>query len=99
MRNTVYVVGTYITPLVAALVGGYVFTWGFTVAGITLLVMLGSSFHTAETAMLLLAFPVFLAIFLAGFTCLYPVRAWLEQLLAGTVMTVAAQVLQARLLY
>ena len=54
--------------LVVALLGGYLFTWGVTTLGVTVLVALGVAFHEAETSLLLLAFLIFLAVFLWAFS-------------------------------
>ncbi|MFC3117059.1 iron uptake protein [Cellvibrio fontiphilus] len=87
-----------INRIAAALVGGYAFTWGFTALGIAGLVALGVDFHEAETAVLLLAFLVFLTLFLWVFATSRIARAWL--LLGGgaVLMTAAAWALQRVLL-
>lgn len=54
--------------LIAALFGGYLFTWGVTTLGVTVLVALGVAFHEAETSLLLLAFLILLAVFLWAFS-------------------------------
>ena len=54
--------------VVVALVGGYAFTWGFVALGIAGLTALGSDFHEAEMLLLLVAFIVYLGLFLWAFT-------------------------------
>ncbi len=51
-----------------ALVGGYAFTWGFVALGIAVLTASDVGFHEAEMALLLLAFIVYLGLFLWAFT-------------------------------
>tara|TARA_B100001250_G_scaffold410726_1_gene437758 strand:+ start:659 stop:1012 length:354 start_codon:yes stop_codon:yes gene_type:complete len=54
----------YLTPLLTAFAGGYLFTWGFVSLVIVVLSAGGSDFHAAEQTALLLAVPVFLVLFL-----------------------------------
>ncbi|MDX5410678.1 MAG: iron uptake protein [Thauera sp.] len=67
---------TVVARIAAAVLGGYAFTWGVTALGTVLLVALGTDFHEAETAMLLLAFLVFLGVFLWAFAAPRLVRVW-----------------------
>lgn len=87
-----------INRIAAALIGGYAFTWGFAALGIAGLVALGVDFHEAEMAVLLLAFLVFLALFLWVFATNRVARAWV--LLGGgaVLMITAALALQRALL-
>jgi hypothetical protein len=87
-----------INRITASLVGGYAFTWGFTGLGIVLLVALGVDFHEAETAMLLLAFLVFLGLFLWAFAAASMVRVWVSLIGGATLMTAATWALQRALL-
>ena len=50
-----------------ALLGSYVFTWGFVALMMAGLPAMGVDFHETETAAMLLAFPVFLVLFLWTF--------------------------------
>lgn len=80
-----------ISNLVAAsLLGGYAFTWGFTALGIAALVALGVDFHEAETGMLLLAFLIFLAVFLWAFSTSSLARVWGLLVGGGAIMLGAA---------
>jgi len=76
--------------LVAALLGGYAFTWGFTALGVAALVALGVDFHEAETALLLLAFLVFLVLFLWAFAATQLTRVWAVLGGGALCMTAAA---------
>lgn len=84
--------------IIAAILGGYAFTWGFSVLGITSLVALGIDFHEAETGLSLIAFLVFLGLFLWAFAAKSMIRVWL--LLAGgaAIMMLIGTVLQNSLL-
>lgn len=54
---------------ICTLLGAYFFSWALTAFGIVILVALGVDFHEAETAMILIAFLVFLPLFLWAFAC------------------------------
>lgn len=83
--------------LVAAILGGYAFTWGFSAFAITVLVMLGVDFHEAETGISLLAFLVYLGLFFWTFATASMTRAW--SVLAGgaVLMYLAATLIQSSL--
>lgn len=89
---------SYLSRIAAALFGGYAFTWGFTVLGIASLVALGVDFHEAETGVLILAFLVFLGMFLWTFATASLVRVWLVLAGGAAVMTGAAWALQRAIL-
>lgn len=84
--------------IAASLVGGYAFTWGFTALGIAGLVALGVDFHEAETGVLLVAFLVFLSIFLWAFATASVLRVWVLLGGGGLLLTTAAWALQRALL-
>jgi len=84
--------------LVAALLGGYAFSWGFTALGVSGLVALGVDFHEAETALLLLAFLVFLSLFLWAFAAASITRIWAVLGGGALFMSAAALGLQHLLL-
>ncbi len=73
----------------AALFGGYAFTWGFTALFIAGSVGLGIDFHEAETAAMLLAFIVYLGLFIWAFAAANLYRVW-KVLGGGAVFMVAA---------
>lgn len=78
----------------AALLGGYGFTWGFCALGIAAFAALGVSFHEAETGVMLVAFLLFLGLFLWTFAAKSMVKVW--SVLAGgaVLMTGAALAIQ-----
>ncbi|WP_232540106.1 iron uptake protein [Azohydromonas aeria] len=82
----------------AGLLGGYAFCWSFTALGITALVALGVDFHEAETALLLLAFVLFLLLFLWAFSARSVARAWTLLGAGAVLMSAAAWGLQRFLL-
>ena len=84
--------------IAAAIVGGYVFTWGFSALGIAGLTGLGVDFHESETAIRLLAFLVYLGLFLWSFAAASLVRVWAVLAGGGAAMTLAALALQRALL-
>ena len=69
--------------VLAGVLGSYAFTWGFAGAGIAALVGLGVGYHDAEMGVLMLAFFVFLALFLWAFAARSLLRVWLT-LMGGT---------------
>lgn len=79
---------TVASRIAAAILGGYAFTWGVASLGTVLLVALGVAFHEAETAMLLLAFLLFLGVFLWAFAAPRLARVW--AVLAGGAMLMLA---------
>lgn len=84
--------------LAAALLGGYAFTWGFVALGVAGLVALGVEFAEAETALLLLAFLVFLPLFLWACTETSLARVWAVLGGGAVLMTAAAWGVQQVLL-
>ena len=88
-----------IARVTAGLGGGYAFTWGVTALGTALLVALGVAFHEAETAMLLLAFLVFLVVFLWAFAAPSLARVGLVLTGGAALMLAAAWGLQQVLLF
>ncbi|MBD3633503.1 MAG: iron uptake protein [Methylophaga sp.] len=84
--------------IIAAILGGYAFTWGFSVLGITSLVALGIDFHEAETGLSLIAFLVFLGLFLWAFAAKSMIRVWLVLAGGAAIMMLIGTVLQNSLL-
>ena len=62
--------------VLAALLGGYALTWGVVAAGVAGMVALGVDCHEAETAMMLLAFVVFVGVFVWAFAAHSLWRLW-----------------------
>ena len=81
----------------AALLGGYAFTWGFTAFGIAGLVVLGMEFHEAEMGIYLLAFLLYLGLFVWAFAAASLTRVWVVFVGGTTLMTLAALALQRTL--
>lgn len=84
--------------VIAAILGGYAFTWGFCVLGITTLVAMGVDFHEAETGLSLVAFLVFLGLFLWTFAVKSMIRVWLVLAGGSAVMMLIGTLLQNSLL-
>jgi len=82
----------------ASVLGGYALTIGFAAAGITVLVALGVDFHEAETGVNLLAFLVFLTLFLWSFTTPSLWRVWVVLLGGALLLNGVALALQHWLL-
>lgn len=80
------------------LLGGWSFTWGFSVLGITALVALGQPYDEAHTAVMLLAFLVFLGVFCWSFTTGSVVRAWGALVGGAALMTGGAWLIQQALI-
>jgi hypothetical protein len=76
-----------VSRIAAALLGGYAFVWGFTTLGVILGMRLGAAFGDALTATGLLAFLVFLGVFLWSFVARSVMRVWLVLAGGGVLMT------------
>jgi hypothetical protein len=87
-----------IARIAASLVGGYLFTYGAASIGVAGLVSLGIGFHEAEKSVLMLAFPLFLGVFLWAFACASLARVWAVLAGGGALMTAAAWALQRAIL-
>ncbi len=84
----------HITSRIAAsLLGGYLFVWGFVTLGITLQLHAGVSWADARTAVFLLAFLVYLAVFCWAFAAASLARVWAALAGGGALMTAAAWLL------
>ena len=88
----------HLNRIAAAVLGGYAFTWGFTALAIAALVGIGIDFHQAETGALMLAFLVFLAVFLWAFAAASMLRVWTVLAGGAAVMLGLAWTLQRMLL-
>lgn len=87
-----------VNRVLSALLGGYVFTWGFSSLGIAGLAALGVDFHEAETGVLMLAFLVFLGVFLWAFASSSVARVWAVLAGGGVLMTLSAWLIQQSML-
>lgn len=87
-----------VSRILAALLGGYAFVWGFSSLGIAGLAALGVDFHEAETGVLMLAFLVFLCVFLWAFASTSVARVWVVLAGGGGLMTLSAWLVQQNML-
>ncbi|WP_320820736.1 hypothetical protein [Thalassolituus sp.] len=85
---------SYVTPVVAAFLGGYLFTWGLVSLLISGMVYLGGDFHNAETIGFLLAFPIFLFMFFWNFIRQTSWLPYVMTFVGGAIMTTLAYGLQ-----
>jgi hypothetical protein len=88
----------HLSRIAAAVLGGYAFTWGFTTLGIAGLVALGVEYHDAEAGTLILAFLVFLGMFLWAFAAASVVRVWAIMAGGAALMIGAGLALQQALI-
>lgn len=84
--------------VVAALLGGYAFTWGLTALALAALFAVGVNFHEAEVGVYLLAFVVYLGLFLWAFAAKSLTRVWTLFGVGAVVTTAAAWALQRAVL-
>lgn len=82
-----------LSRIAASLLGGWVFTWGFVSLGISLLVAVGVRYGDAQTLLYLLAFLVFLGMFLWSFAAASVLRVWLVLAGGGGAMAGSAWLL------
>jgi ABC-type transport system involved in multi-copper enzyme maturation permease subunit len=87
MRNSPVSRAEILARVLASLLGGYGFVWGFSVLGIALLVAAGMEFPQASTLVMLLAFLVFLVLFCWSFTAASVLRVWVVLAGGGVAMT------------
>lgn len=88
-----------LSRLAAALLGGYVLTWGAAALFMAASVALGMGFHDAEAIALILAFVFFLAVFLWSFARPLGARVGLTLVGTGLVMGALALGVQRLLLF
>jgi len=77
----------------SALLGGYIFVWGFSSLIVALNLFLGGDYDEGLTLAYMLAFLVFIVAFLWAFAATSLTRVWLILAGGGTAMTVAAWML------
>jgi hypothetical protein len=87
-----------VARIAAAVLGGYAFCWGFIALGVAGLFALGMPFHDAEQLASILAFLLYLVIFLWAFATPRLLRAWALLLGGGGLMAGLASVLQQLLI-
>lgn len=79
-----------VSRVLASVLGGYAFCWGFVTLGIVLLLLAGVPYGEAQIALYLLAFLVFLVAFLWSFAATNLVRVWAVLAGGGVAMTALA---------
>ena len=84
--------------MTAAVFGAYGFTWGFAAAGVAALVGLGVDYHDAEMGVLMLAFLVFLGLFLWSFAAASIARVWAVLAGGAALLFTAAWAIQRAIL-
>lgn len=80
--------------VLAALVGGYAFCWGFIALGIAALFAVGMEFHDAEHLASMLAFLLYLGVFLWAIAARSLARVWLTLTGGGAAMAALASLWQ-----
>ncbi len=78
--------------VLGSLLGAYVFSWRISALGTVLLVALGVAYDTAHSLFMLLAFLVFLGVFLWAFAAEKLAQVWLVLVGGGTAMSVVMAV-------
>lgn len=82
----------------AGIFGSYAFTWGFAAAGVAALVGLGVDYHDAEMGVLMLAFLLFLGLFLWSFAATSIARVWAVLASGAALLFTAAWAIQRAIL-
>lgn len=84
--------------IAAAILGGYVITWGFMALCVALLFAAGMEFHDAESLGSIIGFLVYLSVFLWAFVSPNLKVVWLLLIGSGALMTVSASLIQSLLI-
>lgn len=88
-----------VTARVAAgIFGAYAFTWALTAAGVAALVGLGVPYHDAEMGVIMMAFLVFLGLFLWSFIATRIAHVWAVLVSGASLLLTAAWGIQRALL-
>lgn len=83
-----------VSRILAAIFGCYAFVWGVVALGVAALNGLGVEYHAAEQAMMILAFILYLVLFLWTFAAASLWRVWLVLVPGSAVMLAVAWQLQ-----
>lgn len=83
-----------VSRTLAAVLGGYAFTWGLIAFGMAALVAVDMEFHDAEHLTALIGFLVFLTIFLTAFGVRNITRVWAVLLVGAAIMAGAATLIK-----
>ncbi|MDP5239274.1 iron uptake protein [Uliginosibacterium sp. 31-16] len=84
--------------ILAAILGGWAFSWSFVACSTTVLVGLGMPFHDAETASLMLGLLAFLTVFLWAFATRSALRVATALPVGALLFHVVALLLQRQIL-
>ncbi|MCU0763661.1 MAG: iron uptake protein [Hydrogenophaga sp.] len=87
-----------VARVTAGVFGAYAFTWGFAAAGVAALVAVGVDFHDAEMGVLMIAFLVFLGLFLWSFAAASLPRVWAVLVGGAALLFTAAWAIQRAIL-
>ncbi len=87
-----------VARIAAAMLGGYAFCWGFVALFIASMFAAGMPFHDAESLSYMLAFLLFLGLFLWAFAARSLARVWGVLAGGGALMSAAAWLIQRTLL-
>ena len=82
-----------LSRIAAAVLGGYVFVWGLVALSISGLAVFGMDYDQACMLAMLLAFLVYLVVFIWAFAARRLGLVWLVLLCGGAAMTMGAQLL------
>lgn len=80
--------------VVASLLGGYVFVWGFIALGMAGLFALGMPFHDTEHLCAILGFLLYAVVFMWAFAARSLLRVWLLLFGGGAVMAALGSLIQ-----
>ena len=83
-----------VSRILAAIFGCYAFVWGIVALGVAALNGVGVEYHAAEQAMMILAFILYLVLFLWTFAAASLWRVWMVLASGCAVMLAAAWQLQ-----
>lgn len=90
---------TYIVArIAAAILGGYVFTWGFIALCVALLFAAGMEFHDAESIGFIVGYLLYLTVFLWAFASRTLKPVWLLLVGGGVLMALSASLIQLLLI-
>lgn len=87
-----------VARIAAAILGGYVFTWGFIALGVALLFAAGMEFHDAESLGYIIGFLIYLTAFLWAFANRKLKPVWFLLVGGGVFMTISASLIQSLLI-
>ena len=87
-----------VARVVASVFGSYAFAWGFAASGVAALVGLGVNYHDAEMGVIMVAFLVFLGLFLWSFATASIARVWAVLAAGAALLFTAAWAIQRAIL-